>query len=294
MSAGKFIESLIRGKICKCFLLFCLPCLVWAQDPLSHWEIGVTAGGMNYIGDLNKQSVLGKVNLAFGIVGRYNISDRWSVAVTGSYGHLQGGEPDVIALRNLSFRSYLWEGAARVEFNFVPFGTSGIHFRTTPFLFCGLGFFSFNPTAQYADPVTGEQLWTDLQPLHTEGQSLEQFPDRKPYSLAQIAFPFGFGFKIAFSKSITMTMEYGFRKTWTDYIDDVSTTYVGEQALGVGSLSALLADRSGEVEPGYVNAAGIQRGDDSLDDWYAYFNLSLVFNMQTLFGWMRSKKCDIK
>ena len=81
--------------------------------------------------------------------------------------------------------------------------------------------------------------------------------------------PFGIGFKYHPNKSLTLSAEYGFRKSWTDYIDDVSTTYVDNAQLTyvAGELAAGLADRSGEVEPGYVNAAGIKRGDDSLDDW---------------------------
>ncbi len=92
-----------------------------------------------------------------------------------------------------------------------------------------------------------------------------------------------------------LTVEYGWRKTWTDYLDDVSTTYVAPSSLGGGSeggMAATLADRSGEVEPGYVNAPGIKRGDDSLNDWYSFFNVSFSFSAEMLFGWMRGKTCE--
>ena len=283
-----------RSLLVSLVLLLCVVTHSSAQDVLSRAELGFTVGGMNYIGDLNKQSMFGQVNLGAGLLGRYNLSDRWALAFTASYGRLAGGNPDVDALRNLSFRSDIWEGALRAEFNFVSFGFSGISLHTTPFLFCGFGVFHFNPQARYSNPLSGEQSWVDLQPLHTEGQGLDAYPGRNPYPLFEVMFPFGFGFKMALSKSVSLVLEYGFRKTWTDYIDDVSTTYVGEEALGYGSLAAALADRSGEVQSGYVNAVGIQRGDASLDDWYAYFNFSLAFNLNTLFGWMKSKTCDIK
>ena len=61
-----------------------------------------------------------------------------------------------------------------------------------------------------------------------------------------------------------------------------------------GDIAAGLADRSDEVVPGYVNAAGIKRGDDSLDDWFAYFNVSMTVSLDFLFGWMLKKKCDNK
>lgn len=275
-------------------LLLFLPIALSAQSFMSRSEIGLTFGGMNYIGDLNNQSIFGQPEMAGGVLARMNLDDRWSVALNGAYGHLKGGNPDVERRRNLSFRSYLWEANLRMEFNFVPFGTEGLRFRTTPYIFCGLGFFCFNPTTTYTNPATGETISVELQPLNTEGQGLAAYPERIPYTLIAVSMPFGLGFKAALTKDITFAVEYGFRKTWTDYIDDVSTTYVGAESLGPGSLSATLADRSAEVEPGYVNAPGIKRGDDSLKDWYAYFNLSLSCTLDALFGWMRSKKCEIK
>ena len=144
---------------------------------------------------------------------------------------------------------------------------------------------------------TGAEQWVALQPLSTEGQGTPQYLDRRPYSLMQICLPFGVGVKWRMSKAFSLTAEYGFRKTWTDYLDDVSTTYVGSEVLlaidGDGEMAAQMADRSGEVEEGYVNEPGIKRGDDSLKDWYACFRISIGVSLETLFGWMRSKRCKL-
>jgi len=251
---------------------------------------------MNYIGDLNNQSMLGTVSLAYGGMYRFNFDERWSLRVDVDYGHVEGGNPDYIARRNLSFRSYILEGSLRAEFNFFPFSMRDDHYVWTPFIFGGLGFFAYNPKAYYSDPFSGESDWYELQPLGTEGQGSPLAPERTPYTLKQLSMPFGIGIKYHPSKSFTFSAEYGFRKTWTDYIDDVSTTYVDNAQLAyyMGDLTAGLADRSAEVEPGYVNAAGIKRGDDSLDDWYAYFNVSVTVSLDYLFGWMLKKKCDNK
>lgn len=243
---------------------------------------------MNYIGDLNRQHLYGAVRPAASLIGRYCVGDRWAAAVSMAYGQVKGGDPDIEQLRNLSFRSHILEGALRVEFNFVPFGSNGYCFRTSPYLFVGIGCFHFNPQAYCRD----DRRWVDLQPLRTEGQGSAAYPDRIPYHLLQLNLPFGVGFKAALSADITLAVEYGYRFTWTDYLDDVSTTYVGAEVLGEGSTSALLADRSGEVRDGYVNAPGSQRGDDSLNDAYAFFNVSLTFSMDMLFGWTRGKRCD--
>lgn len=270
----------------------------WAQNSLSRVEMGFSLGGMNYIGDLNDQSMFGRPSLAGGALVRLNLDTRWSIALGGNYGHLEGGNPDVNTLRNLSFRSYLGEGYLRAEFNFVPYGLgSGALKKATPYLFCGIGVFGFNPKALYIDPSDGRETWYELQPLGTEGQGTSAYPDRARYQLVGLSMPFGIGYRWRINPSIHLTAEYGWRKTWTDYLDDVSTTYVGEDVLlspgGGGSLAAMMADRSNEVRPGYVNANGIKRGDDSLDDWYAYFSISLTFSAEVLFGWMRGKRCEL-
>lgn len=278
-------------KILFIVLTFILSSTTIAQKALSRSELGISAGGMNYIGDLNKQSMFGKPNMGYGIFYRLNINERWSIMVSGSYGNIEGGNPDKIPLRNLSFHSHIYEGFARAEFNFRPFGFTGKSFRCSTFLFIGLGMFGFNPQAEYFNESTGETEWIDLRPLCTEGQGTEAYPDRVPYGLTQLMMPFGFGVKFKLGNSIYLSAEYGFRKTWTDYLDDVSTTYVDPSILS--PLSAELADRSGEYQEGYVNIPGSKRGDSTLDDWYAYFNISISFNMEFLFGWMKSKKCEL-
>ena len=262
-----------------------------AQNLLARSELGPTAGVMTYLGDLNNQSMFGQPNLAAGLTARINIDPRWAVSFGGNYGHISGGDPDVIAHRNLSFRSPLTELFIRTEFNFFPYGLRyGTQKRWTPFIFCGFAIFKFNPQAQY------EGVWYDLQPLGTEGQGTLAYPDRQHYKLIEMSMPFGLGVRWRLSESAHLAVEYGWRLTGTDYLDDISTTYVGSEVLsgedGGGEMAAILADRSGEVDPGYVNAIGIKRGDDSLNDWYAYFNISLTVSTEFLFGWMRGKTCE--
>ena len=38
-----------------------------AQNVLARSEVGLAFGGMNYLGDLNDQSMFGKVNMAGGV-----------------------------------------------------------------------------------------------------------------------------------------------------------------------------------------------------------------------------------
>ena len=274
-----------------------LPCVsLSAQNVLARSEVGLSFGGMNYLGDLNDQSMFGRVNMAGGVQARYCFDSRWSMALGGVYGHIEGGNPDVVRRRNLSFRSPVMEGNIRVEFNFFPYGlVVSSQRRSTPYIFCGLGLFKFNPRAMVTDSETGDAKWYDLQPLGTEGQGTAAYPERQKYQLIEVSMPFGVGYRWRLSRGMHLTVEYGWRKTWTDYLDDVSTTYVGADLLNStssSSMAAVLADRSGEVEPGYVNAVGIKRGDDALCDWYSYFSVSMTFSAEMLFGWMRGKVCE--
>lgn len=265
-----------------------------AQTFLSHCELGLSFGGMNYIGDLNNQSMFGQVNMAGGVAARYKFDSRWALAFTGTYGHIES--TDYIARRNLSFRSTLAEAGARIEFNFFPYGAHKATLkRSTPYIFAGVGFFKFNPQALYADPTGGSVQWYDLQPLGTEGQGSAAYPDRQKYKLVEVSMPFGIGYRWRVADNMHVTVEYGWRRTWTDYLDDVSTTYVGSDLLnGQGSsMAATLADRSSEVLPGYVNGVGVKRGDDALDDWYSYFGLTVTFSAEMLFGWMRGRTCEL-
>ena len=279
--------------ILSLMLSLLMPLQAQRTDFLSSSEILLLGGGMNYLGDLNNQSALTMPRLAGGIGLRYCIDNRWAFRAEASLGSV-ACEKDYIELRNLSFKSNIFELAALAEFNFAPYGPGATESKWTPYLFGGLALFHYNPMASYSVSEGGTQ-WAELQPLCTEGQGSAAYPDRRPYTLTQLCMPFGVGVKFRISKSFSFSAEYGFRKTWTDYLDDVSKTYVGRDVLignsTDGALSAMLADRSGEVVEGYVNAPGIKRGDDSLDDWYAYFHVSLGINLETMFGWMRSKRC---
>ena len=258
------------------------------SDFLNRSEFVFAGGGMTYLGDLNDQSAFGEVRPAAGVGVRTRIDNRWALHGSVAYGTLAATH-DCLPARNLSFMSRLFEAALVAEFDFRPYGPGATESFWSPYLFGGLEVFHFNPMAAYTFPDGTEEL-VELQPLCTEGQGTSLYPERRPYPLTQLAMPFGVGVRMRLNKHVSMAVEYGFRKTWTDYLDDVSTTYVGAELLLAevrdGGVSSLLADRSAQS-----NAAGIKRGDDSLNDWYSFFNLSLGVNMDLLLGWMRSKRC---
>lgn len=122
--------------------------------------------------------------------------------------------------RNLSFKSAITEVSAEVEYYPLQTFWRFEENRLRPFLGVGIGAFHFNPKAN----LNGQ--WVALQPLHLEGQGFPEYPDRKPYKLTQLYLPATLGIKYRISNNYFIGASATFRKTFTDYIDDVSTTYI--------------------------------------------------------------------
>jgi hypothetical protein len=123
----------------------------------------------------------------------------------------------------------------------------------------------------------------DLQPLSTEGQGLSQYPERKPYKLTQFGIPLGIGIKFAVNQNISLGWEISMRKTFTDYLDDVSTTYVDELLLLAerGQTSVDLAYRGDEVKDGDLAypADGTKRGSNKFKDWYYFSGITATIKI---------------
>ena len=96
-----------------------------------------------------------------------------------------------------------------------------------------------------------------------------------------MAFPFGAGLKANLFSVVALSLEWGMRKTYTDYLDDVSGVYVSPTVLADenGVLAARLADRSFEQEGQFNDNAGQQRGDPGRNDWYSFTTLTLSFRI---------------
>jgi len=271
----------------KRYFLFLVLGLVAFEGKSQVSEIGLCGGVSFYMGDLNPKSVFKGSRPAGGLVYRYNINPRFAFKAVALFGSMQASDAETGTERNLSFRSPLSELSAQIELNFLKlYNEKGRNF-ITPYVFVGIGMFSFNPQADF------NRQWYDLQPLGTEGQSLNSKDeetgivyDQKPYSLTSIAIPFGLGFRVNFLKYYSLGLEWGFRKTFTDYIDDVSGQYVRRDFFlekRGDVLIADLADRTTAVDafgfPEY-NEPGKMRGNNSkTKDWYSFALVTFTFKL---------------
>ena len=266
----------------RIFFLICLIVLV-SSVKAQRSEYGVFVGTSFYMGDINTSKVFYRSDPAFGIIYRYNFNPHWAFKMDAIYGTVEGYDSDFGNTRNLSFKSHIMEFSAQIELNFLQYFTGSKTHRFTPYIFTGLAIFSFNPQAQYTDPKTGQTNWYDLHPLSTEGEGLISSPDKQTYSLTQIAIPFGIGFKFSLNKKICLGLEWGMRKTFTDYIDDISTTYV--DMTGQSAVAKALADRTIElIDPltgtyRQAHAPGESRGNSATNDWYSFAGLTVTIKL---------------
>lgn len=277
------------GTILFSWLVFTLP----AQ----HIQLGLFAGGANYLGDLQDKAYdLNMARLTIGGNAAYLINNK--IAIRGSVLKANIAASDALARnpsnvrRNLSFATRVYEVSIVGKYSFLDLSTSFF----TPYITGGLAGFRFNP---YAFASDGSKQY--LMPLSTEGQGLPQFPDQKKVNMWQMSLPFGAGLEFKLSDYFTAEIELAYRKTFTDYLDDVSQSYINPSILLAerGPRAVEMAYRGGELPGGNPTfpREGTSRGNPNAKDWY----YTTVIRLNYLFGgrdggsqfsgfWGKSKK----
>ena len=265
-------------------LLFCLMTAIYSRAisqtfQSSSKEIGYQIGTSFYLGDLNPTSPLsGRRHVTQGGYYRHHFNSRVGVRLQLLQGVVEAWDEDSqnawAQNRNLHFRNKIVEFSISGEINYIDHVMGDPGDRLTGYLTAGLAYFSHDPEAKdnYGN-------WHPLQPLGTEGQGWTI--NHNPYKLSGLAIPVGMGFKINLGPAIAFQMEWGLRKTWTDYIDDVSTSYVNPVEIRQerGDLAFEMADRILALPDGVSSSDGLQRGDPGRDDKYGYFLASLAFRV---------------
>jgi len=243
----------------------------------SH-DVGVQLGGAYYLGDLNSKHFF-MTQPGLGIFYRFNYNYRLAFRGGFNFGSVQSDDsqtdnPDQLE-RNLNFKSKMQEFYAQAEFNFWEYRVGHTDFIFAPYIFAGVAVLHFEPLANY------QNQWIQLRDLCTEGQKTSLNPTQKKYKLFQPAIPFGLGFKLSVSKQITIGFEWGPRKTFTDYLDDVSGKYVDPFLLSAekGALAAVMSNRSKNAAD-YVNDVGKLRGNPNTKDWYIFYGFVISFKLK--------------
>ncbi len=234
----------------------------------TDFEIGLSGGVSWYNGDLNPYAHFSQKywHEAFGISLRRNLNQRFALRSQLNIGRISADDArsssQFQSNRNLNFSSPLYEFATTLEFNFLPFDALIDKHRFSPYSFIGISGFYFNPSTIIEGSVY------ELQPLATEGKS---------YLRYGISMPFGFGFKLAINDRLIISTDWGLRKTFTDYLDDVSSLYPLQSE--ISGLSQDISDRSlVQSGPNGTNW-GAQRGNSVTNDYYTYVLVTLAVRL---------------
>lgn len=259
------------------------------------WEIGINFGPSFFLGDLGGNSGKGTndikdINLEFtkmmkGVFITMYPKNWVGIRLAADVTYLEGSD-DIITTtginelwrkqRNLDFKTTVLEGYVALEiFPTMFFNQSEHEPRLRPYALAGIGVFHFNPKGSLTD-AAGNKSWYYLQPLRLEGQGMGEYPYSKPYKLTQVNIPIGAGLKFYASDRLNLSAEVLYRKTFTDYIDDVSTKYIDVNSYNKylpaqeAALAYKLSDKSiGIIYPGMTRyPAGTQRGDTKDGDTY--------------------------
>jgi len=260
------------------FLICFFFLVISAAYTQSQWFATVGVGPINYCGDLLDKHFTFKEMKLSGMAGiTYQSSHHYSVnfsLMEGKIGASDSKNGPKWVNRNLSFESNIFEVAVTGEYDLFNITQIGGAFadqnpnKFTPYIFTGAGIFHFNP---YTYDVSGKKVY--LQPLGTEGETT-------PYSLWQVSVPFGIGAKYLVSSTIMLSAEINFRKTFTDYIDDVSQhQYPDTVALAAshGQEAASLSYRADELPNGHYALYAYRGNPKKKDD---YYNIMIKISFQ--------------
>jgi hypothetical protein len=286
----------------------------------TYYEAGITVGPMVFLGDLGghfgkgttfiKDYNMNATKLSFGAYVAAHPSEFLGFRLAINFGKVEGDDAYIKGKggleearfdRHLDFKSNIIEGFLAAEIYptaLLEDDPSSVMGRLRPYGVIGIGVFHFNPQGSYIDPNTGQATWVYLRPLHTEGQGFPEYPDRKEYGLTQLNIPLGVGIKYYISQNVNLSLELIHRKTFTDYIDDVSTTYV-DPSLFYAHLSpsqAQIADAIYNKSPlrttDPINyGPGAKRGDTRQKDAYFTLGFKLGIRITSDREWRNSTRC---
>jgi len=265
----------MKKKHCIFIVLMIAAIPLLAQEQRGMIGFGISAGATNYEGELDDNFTLQFTRLGFGVHTTALFFSRLHVRLAYMHGQLGAHDGGLLSSndnRNLNFYTDIDEGSLVFMYKFQN-RRRGFTKRNfvTPYLFAGIAGFMFNPKTNY----NGKTY--ELQKVGTEGQYLGgNYP--KPYKLQQLSIPFGLGFMLKITQKFDFGGECGFRKTFTDYLDDVSTNYPDREALRAkeGDIAVELSDRRNDP-----NSHNRVRGNSKNQDWYVYTNIHLTYYITT-------------
>ncbi|MBW7951648.1 MAG: hypothetical protein H3C56_03615 [Chitinophagaceae bacterium] len=270
-----------------------------------QWEFDINVGPTNFLGDVGggkgkgtlflKDLNLAVTNIFYGANVTYYPNQWLGIRAGFNMGKLSGFDSLIKSQgsverdrknRNLGFRTDIAEANLSLEIYPTAFFARKESFfnnKLRPYFNVGFGVFRFNPQGIY-EASNGQKRWVDLKPLRLEGQGMAEYPDRKEYSNIAFQIPFGFGIKYFINEQWYIATEIMQRYTFTDYIDDVSKTYVDPALFSkylpkdqVAIAEQMMFKRALVNNRPVSDFIGKNRGDASNKDYYLSLFLKIGF-----------------
>lgn len=286
-------------KIIVLFVLLSFTSLFVSAQYNVHWrkirhEVSFGIGSVNFFGELGGSNTIGthyvkdfdfkSSRYSFQGAYSYKLSESWAVKGSAYYGRIFGNDfltlEEHRSARNLQFRSPIIELAATAEFSIIKerYGHrydlkrhKGGGNLPNLYIFTGVGGMWFNPKGLYTDGN-----WYALQPLGTEGQGI--IPTREKYSRITMTIPIGIGMNYIIDRNFGIGFEFGAKYTFSDYLDDVSNTYV-DPAIFNDPMAAYFG--SGTADPAWPGVGpGQQRGQNKYNDALMYLTLRVTYKIR--------------
>jgi hypothetical protein len=263
------------------------------------FEVGVSGGIMNCLTDIGGKKGLGKgfikdlngknSQFAGGIYATALYKSVIGLRLEATFGQIKAydsilkGDQSAAKSRyqrNLNFKSAINEFSAIVELHPIFFKNwdNSEPPRFSPYVLGGISRFTFSPQGN----LNGR--WVNLEPLRTEGQGFAEYPKSKRYKLAQMNVPIGLGIKYELSSLINARIEIVHRILFTDYLDDVSGTYIDPALFGnyltpsQAALAQAMSNRAINPDPNFSGPGAI-RGDVKDNDAYFSINFKIGINL---------------
>ena len=301
----------------RCFMLMLSVLLLktsYGQYNSGAFEAGIIIAPSNFLGDLGgnagkgapflKDNNISMTRLIAGAHISYHPADWYGVRLALNYGNIagddavikgKGGLEEARKIRNLNFKSAIAEAYLVGELYptvFLEADPSERLHKFRPYVVAGVGIFHFNP--QGKDAQTGD--WVKLRALHTEGQGFPELAGRKNYSLTQLNVPLGIGIKYFLTEQVSIGFDILTRKTFTDYIDDVSTSYIDNNLFykNLPLSAAIVATRMYDKSAGSANRnAGEKRGTAGHNDAYYAAGVKLSIRFGDINPFLSSSRCPV-
>lgn len=195
---------------------FCLFCFTFSNAQIH--EIGVFAGGNNYIGDIGPTTYIAPNKGAFGLLYKWNKSPRhsWRASFTQAKISSRDSKSDMPSRkqRDLKFENDVKELSLGLEFNFFDFNLHESGFLLTPYVSSGLSYFAYSETF-----FLGKD-------------------EKKDYDTGALAIPMIVGIKTRIAEKFILGFEVGARYTFTDNLDGSNPKNDDLQSLKFGNINS--------------------------------------------------------